>query len=107
MAPEHSPPDESSQLEASAVFHNVAAQRFELRVGGVLCVADYRRYPGKLVIYHTEVPQPLQRRGFAARMTRAALEYARAENLQVEPSCPYTAAFMQKNPEFADLLVPR
>ena len=82
-------------------------QRFELRVGEALCVLDYRRFPGKLVIYHTEVPQPLERRGLAARMTRAALEFARSENLQVEPRCPYTAAFMQKNPEFADLLAPR
>ena len=89
------------------VSHNTAQQRFELRVGEALCVLDYRRFPGKLVIYHTEVPQPLERRGFAARMTRAALDFARSENLQVEPRCPYTAAFMQKNPEFADLLAPR
>ena len=91
----------------SDVFHNAAQQRFELRVGEALCVLDYRRFPGKLVIYHTEVPQPLERRGFAGRMTRAALDFARSENLQVEPRCPYTAAFMQKNPEFADLLAPR
>ena len=91
----------------SDVFHNATQQRFELRVGEALCVLDYRRFPGKLVIYHTEVPQPLERRGFAARMTRAALDFARSENLQVEPRCPYTAAFMQKNPEFADLLARR
>jgi uncharacterized protein len=91
----------------SDVFHNVVRQRFELRVGEALCVLDYRRFPGKLLIYHTEVPPPLERRGFAARMTRAALDFARSENLQVEPRCPYTAAFMQKNPEFADLLAPR
>jgi uncharacterized protein len=91
----------------SEVFHNAVQQRFELRVGEALCVLDYRRFPGKLVIYHTEVPQPLERRGFAARMTRAALDFARSENLQVEPRCPYTAAFMQKNPEFADLLAAR
>jgi predicted GNAT family acetyltransferase len=90
----------------SEVFHNAEQQRFELRVGDALCVLDYRRFPGKLVIYHTGVPQPLERRGFAARMTRAALDFARSQNLQVEPRCPYTAAFMQKNPEFADLLAP-
>ena len=91
----------------SDVVHNVAQRRFELRVGEALCVLDYRRFPGKLVIYHTQVPQPLERRGFAARLTRAALDFARSENLQVEPRCPYTAAFIQKNPQFADLLAPR
>jgi predicted GNAT family acetyltransferase len=97
----------SPTFESSEVFHNVAQQRFELRLGDALCLLDYHLSPGKLVIYHTEVPQPVERLGLAARMTRAALEFARSENLQVEPRCPYTAAFIHKNPEFADLLVPR
>ena len=91
----------------SDVIHNIAAQRFELRVGDVLCVIDYRRSPGKLVIYHTEVPTRYEGHGLAACMTRAAFDFARSENLQVEPRCPYTAAFMQKNPEYSDLLTPR
>jgi uncharacterized protein len=91
-------------FEASEVVHNAAAERFELRVGDAFCVLEYRRSPGKLVIYHTEVPQPFEGRGLAARMTRAALAFARAEKLQVEPRCPYTAAFMQKHREYADLL---
>ena len=93
--------------DISEVLHDIARQRFELHVGEALCALDYRLAPGKLVIYHTEVPQPLESRGLAALMTRAALDFARAENLKVEPRCPYTAAFMQKNPEFADLLAPR
>src|SRR5258708_23361813 len=91
----------------SDVFHNAAQQRFELRVGEALCMLDYRRFPGKLVIYHTQVPQPLERRGFAARLTRFALDFARSENLQVELLCPYTEAFIQNNPQFADLLALR
>jgi hypothetical protein len=89
------------------VFHNVALQRFELRVGDALCLIDYRLVPGKLVIYHTEVPRPLERRGLAACMTRVALDFARSQSLQVEPRCPYTAYFMRKHPEYADLLAPR
>jgi predicted GNAT family acetyltransferase len=97
----------SSGSEFPEVFHNVTQQRFELRVGDVLCVIDYRRSPEKLVIYHTEVPQPFERRGLAARMTRAALDFARSQSLQVEPRCPYTASFMQKHPEYSDLLASR
>jgi uncharacterized protein len=93
--------------ERSDVFHNLAQQRFELRVGDALCLIDYRLFPGKIVIYHTEVPQPLERRGLAACMTRAALDFARSQNLQVEPRCPYTASFMRKHPEYADLLALR
>jgi uncharacterized protein len=98
---------EDGESGISEVVHNEAEQRFELRVGQALCLIDYHRSPGRLVIYHTEVPPPLQRRGLAARLTHAALAFARAEKLQVEPRCPYTAAFMQKHLEYQDLLPTR
>jgi len=87
--------------------HNAAEERFELRIGGELCLLNYRRSTGKLVIYHTEVPQPFEGRGLAERMTRAALDFARSENLHVEPRCSYAAYFMQKHPEYDDLLAAR
>ena len=93
--------------ETSLVIHNQAEQRFELRLGDELCRLDYRRSPRKMVIYHTEVPKPFQHRGLAARMTQAALEFARAEKLQVEPRCPYTAAYLQKHRQYDNLLVSR
>jgi predicted GNAT family acetyltransferase len=89
------------------VVHNAAEERFELRIGGERCLLNYRRSAGKLVIYHTEVPQPFEGRGLAERMTRAALDFARFENLQVEPRCSYAAYFMQKHPEYDDLLAAR
>src|SRR6266513_1688213 len=95
---------DSKELQPSHVVHNVAEQRFELRVGEDLSVIDYRLSPGKLVIYHTEVPPQLRGRGIAGRMTRAALDFARSENLQVEPRCSYAAAFIQKHMEYSDLL---
>jgi len=97
----------SQNPDTSDVFHNIALQRFELHVSDALCLIDYHLSPGKLIIYHTEVPQPLERRGLAACMTRAALDFARSQNLQVEPRCPYTAYFMRKHVEYADLLAPR
>ena len=93
-----------AQFETSQVVHNQMESRFELRVGNELCQLSYRRSAEKLVIYHTEVPASLERRGLAACMTRAALDFARSERLLVEPRCPYTAAFIQKHSEYADLL---
>jgi len=95
---------ESDKLDSVPVVHNIPAQRFELRIGTAICVLDYRLAGEKMIIYHTEVPESIEGRGLAARLTRAALALARAERLQVEPRCPYTAAFMQKNPEYSDLL---
>lgn len=98
---------DSEKLQTLNVVHNADADRFELRIGGELCVLDYRRTTDTLVIYHTEVPPLFQGRGLAARMTRAALDFARSQNLTVEPRCPYTAVFMQKHREYSDLLAPR
>lgn len=94
----------SGSPQAATVFHHKAAQQFELRAGQSLCVLQYRIAAGKMIIYHTEVPAPFERRGLAAQLTRAALEFARDEKLRVEPRCPYTAAFLRKHREFDDLL---
>src|SRR5215470_3309815 len=93
----------SAKDAAGEVVHNRAAEQFELRIGDALCVLQYRRRDALLIIYHTEVPPPHEGRGLAARMTRAALEFARAENLRVEPRCPYTVAFLRKHREYLDL----
>ena len=85
-------------------MHNVAEERFELRIGAEVCLLNCA---GKLVIYHTEVPPPFESRGLAERMTRAALDFARSENLQVEPRCSYAVYFMRKHPEYDDLLAAR
>jgi predicted GNAT family acetyltransferase len=98
---------ESEEFTTAEVVHNVPQERFELLMEGELCLLNYRRTAGKLVIYHTEVPQPFEARGLAARMTRAALEFARSEKLLVEPRCSYVASFMRKNREYDDLLAPR
>src|SRR6266436_1034858 len=98
---------ESEEFTTAEVVHNVPQERFELLIEGELCLLNYRRTAGKLVIYHTEVPQPFEGRGLAERMTRAALDFARSEILQVEPRCSYAAYFMQKHPEYDDLLAGR
>lgn len=93
-----------ADFESQEVVHLPAEERFELRAGTYACVVNYRRSPGKMVIYHTEVPLPFEGHGLAARVTRAALEFARNEKLRVEPRCPYTAAYIQKHPEYNELL---
>ena len=96
----------NEKLSQPQVFHNAVEARFELRVGEELCQINYRRTDDKLIIYRTAVPPALEGRRFAALMTLAALDFARSEKLQVEPRCSYTAAFLQKHPEYADLLAP-
>lgn len=95
---------EPEAISAAQVEHNSDAQQFELRIGSMLCLLQYRISNGRMIVYHTEVPLPIQNRGMAERITRAALQYARAEKLKVEPRCPYTAAFLRRHGEYSDLL---
>lgn len=88
------------------VAHDEAAQRFELLVDGARALLTYRRFPDRIVLLHTEVPQPFEGHGLAARLSRSALDFARANRLRVVPLCPYVSSFIRKNPEYQDLLAP-
>lgn len=86
------------------VEHAAYADRFLIEVEGHRCALDYEIYDGVLIIVHTRVPAPVSGRGIAASMTRAALNWSREQGYKVLPHCPYAASYIQKNPEFADLL---
>lgn len=88
---------------APGVQHNSAGQRFELRVGGHLAVAEYRIDGADLVLTHTFVPPELRGRGLAEQVVRAALEFAREKKYRVVPQCSYVGVFLRRHPEFADL----
>jgi predicted GNAT family acetyltransferase len=88
----------------NAIVHNPSASRFETRVGGLLCVADYRVRGDIMIMPHTEVPPALRGHGIAASLVAAALDWARAQKLKVDPRCSYVAAYMQRHSETHDLL---
>ena len=86
------------------VTHNSEERRFEMNVRGELAVITYRRLPGVISLDHTGVPVPIEGHGVAAKLTRAALDFARAENLRVVPACSFVAAFVRKHSEYQDLV---
>ena len=91
-------------LDDVVVTHNEEASRFEATVDGLLSLLTYRRFPDRIVLQHTEVPPPLERKGLAAKLTRTALDFARANHLRVVPSCPYASSFLRKHREYQDLV---
>jgi predicted GNAT family acetyltransferase len=93
-------------LDDMSVTHDEDRQRFSLNGGGQIALLAYSRRPGLLSLDHTEVPRAIQNQGVAAKLTRAALDFARAENLRVVPSCSYAAAFIRKHAEYQDLVAP-
>jgi predicted GNAT family acetyltransferase len=86
------------------VRDNKAQHRFEMSAGGDTAVAYYSLSPGVITFTHTEVPAALRGQGIASRLMRGVLETARAEGLKVVPRCSFVTAYMNRHPEFNDLL---
>ena len=91
-------------MASNNVVDNKAAQRFELEVGGLVAVADYRLNGDTMTITHTGVPAEFREQGIGQKLARAALDAARAQNLKVVPQCPFIASFIRENSEYQDLV---
>jgi predicted GNAT family acetyltransferase len=91
-------------MTAASVRDNKAQSRFELDVGGALAFANYRLAPSRVIITHTETPRALRGRGIASELVRGALELIRADGHKVTAGCGFVADYLQKHPEFSDLM---
>lgn len=98
---------EANDSAAPEVKNNEGAHRFEVEVEGHQAILDYRLTGNRLFLVHTEVPEAIERRGVGSSLARAALEFARSKNLGVVAVCPFVANYLQKHPEFQDLVASR
>jgi uncharacterized protein len=93
----------SQEIPTSPVVHNQAKSRFEMKLGGQLAVAEYRREGDRMLFTHTEVPPQFRGHGLAEKVVLFGLDVARRQNLQVVPLCSYVARVLQRHPEYRKL----
>ena len=86
------------------VRDNRAEQAFELTVDGERAIAAYRLEGDTITFTHTVVPPAIEGRGVGGKLIRAALDDVRGRGLKVVPQCAFVAAWMDKHPEYGDLL---
>ncbi|WP_323746649.1 GNAT family N-acetyltransferase [Catenulispora pinisilvae] len=87
------------------VVENKERGRYEARVNGALAgVLAYSVRDGVAVMPHTMVEPQFEGRGIGALMAETALDDARARGLKVAPQCWFVAAFIEKSPEYQDLV---
>ncbi|MBY8828816.1 GNAT family N-acetyltransferase [Hephaestia mangrovi] len=91
-------------MAAGTVRDNRAEQEFELEVDGHRAIAAYQLEDDRIVFTHTLVPRAIEGRGVGSRLIRAALDSARDQHLKVVPQCPFVAAYIERHPEYRDLL---
>jgi len=88
-----------------AIRHDADRRRFVIELEGERAELAYRLDGHVMVIEHTGVPEAIGGRGIAGQLVRAALDHARAQDWKVELACSYSAAYVQRHPQYADLVV--
>lgn len=87
------------------IRNNEEESQFETTIDGHTGYAAYDlEEPDRIVFTHTSVPRELEGRGVASAIVKHALDHARAKNLKVVPQCGYVAAFIERHPEYQDLV---
>jgi predicted GNAT family acetyltransferase len=86
------------------VSDNTAQQRYELAVDGHVAASYYEIADGVITFVHTEVPPELGGKGIGSKLIKGALDQVRAGDLKVIAQCPFVKAYIEKHPEYADLL---
>ena len=86
---------------------NEAEHRYEAWLDGEQAgVIEYVPTDGSLMFDHTEVPAAFEGRGIGSRLAKAALDDVRARGLVVESQCPFVSAYVDRHPDYGDLLLP-
>jgi uncharacterized protein len=86
------------------VVDNKAEHRFELSVEGHIAAAYYKRAEGIITFVHTEVPPELGGKGVGSKLVKGALDLVQAEGMKVVAECPFVKGWIDKHPDYVDLL---
>jgi predicted GNAT family acetyltransferase len=74
--------------------------------GSLAGFLTYRGSENRLDLVHTEILPEYEGKGLAAQLVGQALDDVRASGRQVVPSCSYVAKFVQRHPQYQDLVEP-
>lgn len=74
------------------------------REGNELGYAQYERADGVTTFTHTVVDPANEGQGIASTLVRAALDAERAAGRRIVPVCPFVVSYVDRHPEYADLV---
>ncbi|NYJ00068.1 hypothetical protein HNR19_000766 [Nocardioides thalensis] len=88
------------------VTNNPDRNRFEITTedGRLAGFAQYVPGDGVRDFNHTVVKDEFEGQGIGGRLARAALDQTRSEGLKVLATCPFIKSWIDKHPDYQDLL---
>ncbi len=92
--------------DETSVTRNEDRSRFEVHTadGRLAGFAEYRAGDGVRDFVHTVVKDEFEGQGVGGKLAREALDQTRAEGLKVVATCPFIKGWIEKHPDYEDLL---
>jgi uncharacterized protein len=111
LAASFAPVEDNRPMAAWGIFRKksqpqpVTTGRFEIEQDGTFAYLEYTLSGAVLELTHTEVPETSRGSGLASSLAETALNWAREKKLKVDVVCPSVRAYVDKHPEYADLVM--
>lgn len=95
-----------TESTAPTVSENEAQHRYEAALpdGEVAGYAAYERADGVTTFTHTVVEPQHEGKGIGSALVRSALDAERAADRTIVPRCPFVKAYIDRHPDYADLI---
>ena len=85
------------------VEHEAEQDRFVVRMDSGEAELSYRESAGRVLdLVHTFVPPEGRGQGIGDALVRQAIEYAKANDYRLRPSCPFVRNWLEDHPEEAE-----
>jgi uncharacterized protein len=93
--------------EQVMVHRNDENHHYEATLDGkVAAFIRFRHRPGQVVLIHTETEPAYEGRGIGSALARGALDDIRARGEKAVVKCEFVASFVERHPEYQDLVAP-
>ena len=108
IAMEHTEKSTSATKQPMQVQHNYSEKNgvfFIVDNGKQIATMNYVFAGEKqFIIEHTEVNPEYNGQGLGKLLVKAAVDFARINDLKISPLCPYANAVFKKTPDYKDVL---
>ncbi len=95
----------TDESDGADVVDNPESHRLEAQLDGAVAgFSDYQRQGTSLSLLHIEVDDRFEGKGVGSLLARRSLDAAREEGLSVLPHCPFVKHYIERHPEYLDLV---
>jgi predicted GNAT family acetyltransferase len=85
--------------------NNPERQRYELVADGhVVGFVSYQPFGDALRLVHTEIAPGHEGKGYGSKLAKQMLDSVRSDGGRVVPACSFIASYIERHPEYQDMV---